>query len=281
MNKSVKWIIAAAGTAAAAAVAAENLSSPKITEYRICSDKINKELDGYRIVHISDYHCACIPKLTSMIKNIKANMIVSTGDMVNSHGGVERAVNLTRRLAEIAPLYMVSGNHDTERDEHKQVEEMCSRGKGKFLHNESVRIQHNGAEFMLSGIDDPIVMEERAVKKRIRNYLEKTEIYDGFHILLFHRANLAELFENCGFDLILSGHMHGGQVRIPKIGGFISPKTSLSGERMLFPKYTGGKYTIAETSLIVNRGLGNPVIVPRIGNPPEIVVIELKSGKDK
>lgn len=280
LNKAVKWIIAAAGAAAAGAVAAENLAAPEITEYKICSDKINKELDGYKIVHISDYHCACIPKLARMIKDIKADMIVSTGDMVNRWGGIERAVNLTRRLAEIAPLYMVTGNHDAERDEHRQIEEMCVRGEGKFLHNESVRIQRGEAQFMLSGIDDPIVMEEGAIKRRIKDRLEKTESYDGFHILLFHRANLAELFEDCGFDLILAGHMHGGQVRIPEIGGVISPKKSLSGERTLFPAYTGGRYSIGKTELIVNRGLGNPTIVPRVCNRPEIVVIELKSGRE-
>lgn len=276
MSKS-KFIIGAATAAAAGAIAAENLSPPEITEYEIYSDKIDEKLDGYKIVHISDYHCACIPKLVRMIKDIRGNIIVSTGDMVNRYGGIERAVNLTRRLAETAPLYMVNGNHDIERDEHKSVEEICSSGRGKFLHNESVILQHNGTEFMLSGIDDPEISEENIIKNRVKKSLEKLDNYSGFHILLFHRANLAELFSDCGFDLVLSGHMHGGQVRIPKIGGVISPRKNLRGERVFFPKYTGGRYEIGKTELIVNRGLGNPVPIPRVCNPPEIVVLKLRT----
>ncbi len=268
-----------AAAAAAAAAAATAVSAPEITEYEIYSPKIPEALDGFTIAHISDYHCECMPKLVSTIKKLGADIIVSTGDMVNSHGSVERAVNLTRRLNEIAPLYMVNGNHDTDRTEHKKVEDMCIKGGGRFLHNESVRITHNGAEFMLSGIDDPISGNENIVRKRINDSINKISSYDGFHILLFHRANLAEIFERRGFDLILSGHMHGGQIRIPGIGGVISPKKNMSSERIIFPKYTGGKYKIGNTELIVSRGLGNPIPLPRICNAPEIVKVTLREEK--
>ena len=95
--------------------------------------------------------------------------------------------------------------------------------------------------------------------------------------MLFHRANLLDKLRDKGFDLILAGHLHGGQFRIPKVGGVLSPKSSLAGgERMFFPKYFGGLYEYEDTKIIVSRGLGNPMVIPRIFNRPELVFIKLE-----
>ena len=106
---------------------------------------------------------------------------------------------------------------------------------------------------------------------------EKLWEYDGFEILLFHRANLLDEFADCSFDLILSGHMHGGQVRIPMLGGLAAPRSSYSSkESVFFPRYFGGRYEMNGTVMIVNRGLGNPTVIPRLFNRPEMIVITLK-----
>ncbi|MCH5185147.1 MAG: metallophosphoesterase [Oscillospiraceae bacterium] len=275
-----KFILAAAGAALAGAVAADAMGPPEITEYDVYSEKITDELDGYTIAHISDFHCACIPGLVGMIKRSGANIIVSTGDTVNGRGSVERAVSLTGRLAEIAPLYMVTGNHDEERAEHKKVEKACIAGGGEFLHNESTIVSYKNSEIMISGSDDPAACGDEAVRlkteRNIEKSIENTNDFKGFRILLFHRANLAPLAAGYGFDLILSGHMHGGQIRIPGIGGVLSPRKNIMTKKIFFPEYTGGKYTMGASEVIVSRGLGNPVPLPRICNRPEIVIIKLR-----
>ncbi|MBR3791333.1 MAG: metallophosphoesterase, partial [Clostridia bacterium] len=102
-------------------------------------------------------------------------------------------------------------------------------------------------------------------------------VSDGFNVLMFHRANLLDVFKNTDFDLILSGHMHGGQFRIPGIGGVVSPKTNFMQKgRIFFPKYFGGEYSLDDTKMIVSRGIGNPTILPRVFNRPEICSITLK-----
>ena len=99
---------------------------------------------------------------------------------------------------------------------------------------------------------------------------------DAFSILLSHRADLYPDIKDTGVDLILSGHMHGGQIRLPWGNGVFSPTSSIpSGESLLFPKYFGGYYSYKDTHMIVNRGLGNPMIIPRLFNRPEITVITL------
>ncbi len=278
MKKILK--IAGGGILAAAAgvCAAKAVSGPDITEYEIYSKKLPEKFDGFKIAHISDFHCACIPELVPVIKSINADIIVSTGDMVNKNNSIERAVNLTRKLTDIAPLYMVSGNHDKERVEHMEIEDICNGGEGRFLHNESVLIERGGESIQLSGTDDPYAgARDDYVQRAMNEKLDMLRPYSGFHILLFHRANLADIPAQRGFDLMLAGHMHGGQIRIPKIGGILPPKSNI--DNGFFPKYTGGKYIIGNSTLIVNRGLGNPIPIPRINNHPEIVVIKLNHMK--
>lgn len=92
----------------------------------------------------------------------------------------------------------------------------------------------------------------------------------GYQILLFHRANMLDYFNDKAYDLILSGHMHGGQVRLPLLGGLKSPHGDW------FPKYSGGRYDVESKTYIVSRGIGNAVRVPRLFNRPELVVVTLQ-----
>ena len=113
-------------------------------------------------------------------------------------------------------------------------------------------------------------------KSKIKEYLSKFNTSSDYQILLFHRANLLDHIKDYGFDLILSGHLHGGQLRIPGMGGVFSPLSSLGdGSKILFPKYSGGEYKSENTTMIVNRGIGNPMIIPRVFNRPEIGIITL------
>ena len=114
--------------------------------------------------------------------------------------------------------------------------------------------------------------------ERINESAKRLGAFEGYEILLFHRANFFEHLSGFGFDLVLSGHMHGGQLRLPGVGGMLSPKTSiLSDKTLLRPKYFAGAYTYADMTMLVSRGLGNPMIVPRINNRPELISVTLHS----
>jgi predicted MPP superfamily phosphohydrolase len=252
------------------------------THYQILSRKIPPGFNGYKIVQISDYHCDYIPKLVETIRIEKPNIIVSTGDMVNDKGSFEPAVRLFFKLSHIAPVYAVTGNHDVWRGDYRRMMRSFESAGASFLHNKRVFFTRGDAKISLSGIADPYSRVSEKITRTLHHSLDMLDRYDGFDILLFHRANLLDELKNRGFDLILSGHMHGGQVRLPGIGGMVSPKTNMAerNSRMLFPHYFGGLYDAGHTKMIVSRGLGNPMIVPRIFNRPELVVIELEHQTD-
>lgn len=249
----------------------------EITHYTIESSKIPKQFDGYRIVQISDYHCDSMPGLANEIRNEAPDLIVSTGDLVHDRGSYAPALRLTERLVQIAPVYMVTGNHDVWRsDYHKLERELMDLG-ANMLHNERVFLKRDGAQIALSGIDDPFAVDSDRIAKAVQDALKKLSPYEGYDILLFHRANLLDQVKRHGFELVLAGHMHGGQFRFPGLGGFVSPKSNLSSSsHVFFPKYFGGYYRSDDTDMIVNRGLGNPMIIPRVFNRPELVTITLK-----
>ena len=146
------------------------------------------------------------------------------------------------------------------------------------MQNESVTLTKGDSNILISGIEDPTSVTHSIVINSVNEGIKKIGKSDLFNVLLFHRANLLDLFSDSGFDLILSGHMHGGQFRIPGIGGVVSPKSNFTQkDRIIFPKYFGGEYSLGNTKIIVSRGIGNPTILPRVFNRPEICSITLKS----
>lgn len=254
----------------------------EITHYTVRSHKIPQEFDGFKIVHVSDYHCEHIAGLIHEIEEESPDIIVSTGDMVNDYGDIAPAVKFTKRLAEIAPLYMITGNHDVWRSDYGELISQSKNVGGIFLNNETIELERNNSKIALSGISDPYYRNKERIVQHITDAIKKIGTYDGFHIAMFHRANWLDSFKGKGFDLVLSGHMHGGQIRLPVFGGVLSPKTSLlSGEKLLFPYYFGGVYNHDRTKMIVSRGLGNPMVIPRLFNRPELVVITLESKHEK
>lgn len=249
------------------------------THYTIASDKIPAEFDGFRIVQISDLHASAVPGLIAEVKNESPDIIVLTGDLVHDRGSFEPGTMLARKLALVSDVYFVTGNHDLKRADYVKFQEALDKTSTVTLHNESVTIEKNGKEITLSGIEDPFSETGTNVTESILNSVNKIEKTDNYHIALFHRANHMDLLCNKGFDLIISGHMHGGQVRLPNGRGVCSPRSSWgSGSPMLFPKYFAGHYTKDGTDMIVSRGIGNPMIIPRLFNRPELTVIILKSA---
>lgn len=253
----------------------------EITHYNISSKKIPVGFDRFKILQLSDYHCDSIPGLIEEINREQPDIIVSTGDLADDKGSYLPALRLCEHLTDIAPVYAVTGNHDVWRSDYEKFEKELSMIGIKTLHNERTLLKRGDSEISLSGIDDPFSMNASKIAENIQASLAKLPKYSGYDILLFHRANLFEQLKYHGFDLILAGHMHGGQIRLPSGQGMVSPKSSwVSKTPVFFPKYVAGHYRAVRTDMIVNRGVGNPMLLPRLFNRPELTVITLQNKKE-
>ena len=244
----------------------------------VCSNGIPEAFDAYKIVQISDLHDAQIgennEKLIAMTAETEPDCIVLTGDFVDSSRfHPERSLSVAEALVKIAPVYYVSGNHEAILpDEDYQALTDGLRGLGVcVLEDESAELTRDGQSIRLIGLTDigfhPGTLEEK--KYALRTALSALLPEDEFSVTLAHRPELMDVYTECGAPLVLSGHAHGGQIRLPGIGGLIAPGQGL------FPKYTEGKYEENGTTLVVSRGIGNSVLPLRVNDRPQIVVVQL------
>ncbi len=250
----------------------------EVTHFDISSCELPKSFDGYKIVHLSDAHSDTVPNLINVIEKEKPDLIVCTGDMTDDDKrSFNPTVHLIKKLVKIAPVFMVTGNHDLWRHDFSELEKCLKDLGARFLNNERVILKRGNEVISLSGIGDPVALTGERITEKIEKAKQELGKFDGYDILLFHRANLFELLAGNGFNLVLSGHMHGGHVRLPFFGGMVSPKTSVLSDNMLRPKYFAGAYTYSDMTMLVSRGLGNPMLLPRIFNRPELISITLHS----
>lgn len=245
----------------------------------IKSDKIPPGFDGFCIAHISDLHNTVFgddnEKLLNEIKKIKPDIIAVTGDSVDSRRtDIRAATAFFEKALEIAPVYFVTGNHEAKIEAYPVFETGLKRLGIISAENELIPIEKNGDQITLCGVGDPafsadyLFNEEASV---VEHYLDKLGLSDSFTLLLSHRPEFFDLYVSYGFDLVLSGHAHGGQFRLPFVGGLIAPGQGL------FPEYDSGLYEKENTRMIVSRGLGNSIIPLRLFNRPEIISVLLKS----
>ncbi len=251
----------------------------QVSNYTIESNKIPKDFDGFKIAQISDFHNTKSKKLTNdlveEIKKTKPNIIVLTGDLVDSYKtNINVVISFVEKINDIAPIYYVTGNHEARIDNYDELKDKLEKNKVIILDGKLEIIKKDNSEINLVGIDDPsfnfntyrddstIIQDSLVPIKYNKN---------NFNILLSHRPELIETYAKNNFDLVLSGHAHGGQIRIPFIGGLIAPNQGL------FPKYTSGIYEMNNTKMIISRGIGNSVLPFRVNNRPELVVIKLKN----
>lgn len=241
-----------------------------ITTYTYESEKLGAELDGYRIVQISDLHNAEFgkenKKLLETIRSCSPDIIVITGDLVDSnHTNVERAVAFVKEAVKIAPVYYVTGNHEYWLDpsENEQMMQGILAAGAYDLDDEAVRIEKGDSSFLLVGLDDQHLSDET-----LKNLLQEQK--NELSIVLAHEPQYLQNYANAEADLVLTGHAHGGQIRLPFVGGIVAP------DQGFLPEYTSGKYNSADTEMIVSRGLGNSIIPVRLLNYPEVVCVELR-----
>ena len=305
------------------------------THYTYAAEQLGADLEGYRIVQISDLHNAKFgknnQKLVDRIRECEPDMIVLTGDLVDSnHTNVDRAVQFVNEIVKICPVYYVTGNHEywLDKSEYDELMSGLADAGVVILDNQVVEISRGDAKFRLVGLDDRSLFdgtleallsdesirkdqgeqqEEIADNDKIQAVVQEdfggklqNEAHEGSEdkvqneahegpeekiqdavkadsegneltVVLAHEPQYLARYALTGVDLVLSGHAHGGQFRLPFVGGIVSP------DQGFFPEYTAGEYYMDGTEMIVSRGLGNSVIPVRLFNYPEIVCVELKT----
>lgn len=258
------------------------MAKAKTTSYILYEDTLPQEFDGFKIAHISDLHSKPAEGIFEAISDSSPDIIAITGDLVHDDNqDYGKVYDLIKKLSGISPVYAVTGNHDLWQVNHKKVISHLEEAGATFLRSQLAKIERGNSEIAIAGADDPFSRLPEVIEKNAKNAVSQIPEYDGFKILLFHRANVFDSIKDFGYDLILSGHMHGGQIRLPLLGGVCAPTSAiLSKGGMLFPKYTAGVYNYKNTSMVVNRGVGNTLPIPRFGNPPEVGIITLIAQKE-
>ncbi len=250
--------------------------SPEITEYNIASERLPKSFDNFRIAQISDTHSYPSGKIFELIEPSKPDIICITGDMFHDDGkDAPDFWALLEKLLTLAPVYLVTGNHDLWRGDCAELLQKIRDLGGIILNSEMSVLEKDGEKIAIFGVGDPFSKVPKIMEKNIIESFSRLPHFDGYRILLYHRANLFDKIKDFGFDLILSGHMHGGQIRILGLGGLCAPTSALLSGRMIFPQYTAGKFEYNNSVMIVNRGASNTLPIPRFCNPPEVCIITL------
>lgn len=240
-------------------------------------------LEGVRIAQISDLHNAQFGqenrKLLNILRHQEPDLIALTGDLVDSrHPNLEVAVSFAQQAVQIAPCYYVTGNHEARlQTQYDELETRLISCGVTVLHNQSETIDVNGERIQLIGVDDPDFAEPgmfRMAGGIVRTEIQNAGAGEGYRILLSHRPELFDVYVQEGIQLAFCGHAHGGQFRLPFLGGVIAPNQGL------FPKYDAGLYRQGDTAMIVSRGVGNSIIPVRVNNRPEVVIAVLETQGD-
>ena len=250
--------------------------------YTVSSGELPDAFDGYRIAHVSDLHNTEIgdgnKKLLAMLREATPDIIAITGDMIDSRNtDVAVALAFAEEAVQIAPCYYVNGNHEARVPEYHELKSGLEASGVVVLENECVELTLAGDTISLLGMNDPsfpMPLADDAMSTNIQALLNSFWVDDeSYTILLSHRPELFDIYAKRGANLVLSGHAHGGQFRLPFVGGLIAPNQGL------FPKYDAGLYSEGDTNMIVSRGVGNSLFPFRFNNRPEVVLIELDSLK--
>ena len=275
-------------------------STITVHTYTHANEGIPEEFDGFRVVQLTDLHSVRTEAQGQLvydtIRGQEPDMICVTGDLVDSryyakHGvaGETLTLALMEELVKLAPVYFIYGNHemilldDPQKNEFKvALEEMGVQ----ILNNDVIRysMEEGGESIFVGGIQDPSTLYKDYRYAFLSNNGERMEAMldavsvgirnDDFFLLLSHRPEYLEMYDQYPADLVLSGHAHGGQFRLPFIGGVYAPGQGF------FPRYTAGLYSTNDLEMYVGTGIGNSVIPVRIFNPPEVLTIILEATEN-
>lgn len=268
-------IILALIAAAAAFLIKDSRDDLEISRYEVKSQKLPESFDGFKIVQLSDLHGAEFGEdgmgLVEKVEELEPDIIALTGDFVTDEGDLAAVEKLAARLVKLCPVYFISGNHEFGSGLAVKVRNILERAGVKYLSNEYLTINRGDDEILLGGVEDPLAYADMLSPDELAQKMNDAAP-DAFKILLGHRNYWMTEYPELPVDLIFCGHAHGGLIRIPGVGGLIGT------DRRLFPDFDAGQFNNGRYTLIVSRGLGNSVPIPRIFNRPEIVCVELSSA---
>lgn len=252
----------------------------------IRDEKIPAAFDGFVLCQVSDVHNEARGEgnaaLLRALREAAPDLICITGDFLDSRRtDLDFALELAGQLAEIAPAVYATGNHEARLKDLSALEAGLAARGVRVLRDGWTPLARGGEEIALLGLDDPgfaagedWTLAEGLDQTQARLSALLAQAGDRFSLVLSHRPELLPAYAEAGADLVLSGHAHGGQVRLPGIGGLFAP-----GQGIL-PRLTSGVYERGETRLVVSRGLGNSAFPLRVFNPPEIVTVTLRAGAE-
>lgn len=242
-----------------------------LTTYSVSSDKLSQKI---RILLLTDLH-SCVygedqRELLDQIDAAAPDLILLAGDILDDEMPHEPGQLVLRALGAAHPCYYVPGNHEHLSGEIDKLLTFIRDCGITIPLGESKRFEKNGQVLQICGMDDPIFLGSETVLAQAKQAKEASAP-EPFTILLSHRPELIDSLRPLGYDLIVAGHAHGGQWRLP--GG---KNGLLAPHQGFFPRYSGGEYRFEESTFIVSRGLARESTrIPRLCNPPELVLIEL------
>ncbi len=263
----------------------------KVTKYSITSSKLDMKNPTYRIVVLSDLHNKIYgdnnEDLISAIRKQEPKIIIIAGDMLIGKEGTayDVALEFVKEITKICRVYYTNGNHEQRMKEQPQKFEPSYEEYRKELHAMGVIMLDDKSYILDMGCDLAVVTgleipkryyekftNEKLTVEEIQDKVGKAE-KDCYQILVAHNPVHAKGYSQWGADLVISGHLHGGIIRVPLFGGVITPQAQI------FPRYSGGHYKVGSTDVIVSKGLGDHTVKVRLFNRAEIVVLELHNQK--
>ena len=271
MKKNKLAMVSACAALAVTAVAALN-DSLTTRLYEVRSEKVREPV---RLVLLTDLHSCAYGagqrKLLDAVEAQHPDLVLLGGDIVDDDPSLdeENAWTVVRALAERYPTFYVTGNHEFWGGRPEELKRRMEAYGATVLEGACETVIFQGQPLGICGVDDPAVGEESWEVQLDRAAAEADPDY--FNILLTHRPERVDCYEGRGFDLVLAGHTHGGQWRIPGLlNGLLAPNQGF------FPQYAGGRYQIGESALIISRGLARESTrIPRLFDPPEVVVVDV------
>lgn len=241
-----------------------------IKEYELQTNKVE---DSFRIALITDLHCSEYgegqKELLDALAAAQPAVVLFGGDIADGDLPLDNMIELIVAVAKEYNCYYVFGNHENRRGDREVIKQILSSNGITLLEGQCILLRLNDQEVNLCGVDD-FSFGKDVFENQLENAIDES-IAGNYTILLVHRPEKIDYYLKYDFDLVLAGHTHGGQWRIPLIlNGFVAP------DQGIFPKYGGGKYLFGDTTMIVSRGLARDYThIPRIFNPPELVFVDI------
>lgn len=245
--------------------------------YTVTDPKIPEGFKGFTIAQVSDLHNKeWGDSLIKRLKQESPDLIVVTGDLIDSnHVDLKIALTFAQEAREVAPVFFVPGNHEAWSGDYDALRQGLIELDVTVLEDEATILERDGDKITILGLMDPAFTPSARFSYEIEGIMTNilSEIIteqDGYRMLLSHRPETFAAYVQAEIDLVLAGHAHGGQIRIPLIGGVVAP------DQGFFPDFSQGLYEKNNTKMIVSRGLGNSIIPIRINNKPELVILRLE-----